>query len=289
MSDVPDGTVQEVLDWVGDDPGRAPRRAARRGDRRRAHDAAEQAGGDRLRATRGGRPDDRPKTRTLSMRRPASRSPPVPDMSSTRPPSTRTSASCTSRTPTSRSPTTTTSARRSRRSSPIRSSTSRSPAARTGRRDLLQRRRPTRSARRGRVVQGGAGHGRLGADALMPTVTETLVDAWASCHDGRCPGYKQQAVKAILTLTEWSVLRPRRRHPRHRALLDADPLQRHRDAQCEFCGEPRQVADQVRPIYPNVSGVPQDKLLTVGRTPSACVTCSSPTPSARPRWRRCGC
>jgi phage major head subunit gpT-like protein len=37
------------------------------------------------------------------------------------------------------------------------------------------------------------------------------------------------------------------------------------DAQCTHCGEPRACADQKRPIYPNVSGIPQDRLLTSGR------------------------
>jgi hypothetical protein len=99
----------------------------------------------------------------------------------------------------------------------------------------------------------------------MPTVTETLIDAWAACGDGRCPGHKQQAVKAILTLTEWSYFDLGGDIPgieRSSTLIRFNDIG---DAQCEFCGEPRQVADQVRPIYPNVSGVPQDKLLMVGQ------------------------
>jgi hypothetical protein len=99
----------------------------------------------------------------------------------------------------------------------------------------------------------------------MPTVTETLIDAWASCHDGRCPGYKQQAVKAVHTLTEYTYFDLGGDIPgteRSTMMVRFNDLS---DAQCEFCGEPRLVADQVRPIYPNISGVPQDKLLHVGQ------------------------
>jgi hypothetical protein len=99
----------------------------------------------------------------------------------------------------------------------------------------------------------------------MPTVTENLIDAWAACSDGRCPGHKQQAVKAVLTLTEWSYFDLGGDIPgieRSSTLIRFNDVA---DAQCEFCGEPRQVADQVRPVYPNVSGVPQDKLLMIGQ------------------------
>ena len=97
----------------------------------------------------------------------------------------------------------------------------------------------------------------------MPAVTETLIDAWAACHDGRCPGYKQQPVKAILTLTEFSYMDLGGDIPgieRSTTMLRFDDLA---DSQCEVCGEPRFVSDQVRPVYPNVSGVPQDRILHV--------------------------
>jgi hypothetical protein len=97
----------------------------------------------------------------------------------------------------------------------------------------------------------------------MPTVTERLIDGWASCHDGRCPGYKQRPVKVIETLTEWTYVDLGGDIPgveRSSTLLRFSDLA---DAQCPSCGEPAMCADQVRPIYPNVSGVPQDKLLHV--------------------------
>lgn len=95
----------------------------------------------------------------------------------------------------------------------------------------------------------------------MPTVSEKLIDALASCTDGRCAGYKQQPVKALETLTEFSYFDLGGDVPgieRSTTLLRfADEA----DIACPFCAEPRLVADQVRPIYPNISGVPQDRLL----------------------------
>jgi hypothetical protein len=99
----------------------------------------------------------------------------------------------------------------------------------------------------------------------MPTATETLIDAWAACSDGRCPGHKQQAVKAISTLVQFSYFDNGGDIPGIERSVTHVRFNDIADAQCEFCGEPRQVADQVRPVYPNVSGVPQDKLLMVGK------------------------
>ena len=99
----------------------------------------------------------------------------------------------------------------------------------------------------------------------MATVTETLIDAWAHCSDARCPGNKQKAVKAIKSVTEYSYFDLGGDIPgieRSSELVRFNDLA---DAQCEHCGEPRLVADQVRPIYANVSGIPQDRLLHAGR------------------------
>lgn len=99
----------------------------------------------------------------------------------------------------------------------------------------------------------------------MPTVTERAIDALASCKDGRCAGYKQQPVKAIETLTEFSYLDLGGDLPgieRSTTMLRFADLA---DAQCPHCGEPRLVSEQTRPIYPNVSGQPQDALLSIHR------------------------
>jgi hypothetical protein len=99
----------------------------------------------------------------------------------------------------------------------------------------------------------------------MPTVTETEIDALASCSSARCAGYKQTPVKAIRTITEFSYIDLGGDLPgieRSTMMLRFADLA---DTQCPVCGEPRIVADQVRPIYPNISGQPQDALLAIGR------------------------
>lgn len=95
----------------------------------------------------------------------------------------------------------------------------------------------------------------------MPTVTETLIDGWAHCSNARCPGNKQQAVKAVLTVTEYSYFDLGGDIPGIERSTELVRFNDLADAQCEHCGEPRLVSDQVRPIYPNVSGIPQDRLL----------------------------
>lgn len=99
----------------------------------------------------------------------------------------------------------------------------------------------------------------------MPTVTDTLIDGYASCRDGRCPGYKQEPVKAILSLSEWTYFEQGGDIPGVEKTTVLIRFADEADEPCSVCGEPRLVADQVRPIYPNVSGVPQDALLQVGR------------------------
>lgn len=98
----------------------------------------------------------------------------------------------------------------------------------------------------------------------MPTVTETLIDGWAHCSDARCPGNKQQAVKAVHTLTELSYFELGGDIPGIERSTMQVRFNDLADAQCQHCGEPRLVADQVRPNYPNISGIPQDRLLRRG-------------------------
>jgi uncharacterized coiled-coil protein SlyX len=97
----------------------------------------------------------------------------------------------------------------------------------------------------------------------MPTVTETQVTALASCKDGRCAGYKQQPVQAVETLTEYTYLDLGGDIPGVERSATALRFADLADAQCEHCGEPRLVSEQTRPIYPNVSGQPQDALLSI--------------------------
>jgi hypothetical protein len=98
----------------------------------------------------------------------------------------------------------------------------------------------------------------------MPTVTETLIDGWAHCPDGHCPGNKQQAIKAVKSLAEYTYFELGGDIPGIERSTEHVRFNDLADAQCEHCGEPRHVADQVRPIYANVSGIPQDRLLRQG-------------------------
>jgi hypothetical protein len=99
----------------------------------------------------------------------------------------------------------------------------------------------------------------------MPTVTETTISAWVSCRDGRCPGYKQQSAQAVKTVTAFSYFDLGGDVPGIEREAEVLWFADIADEPCPYCDQPRLIADQVRPIYPNVSGVPQDALLQVGR------------------------
>lgn len=99
----------------------------------------------------------------------------------------------------------------------------------------------------------------------MPTSREDIVEALASCHSARCAGYKQEPVKAIQTLTEYTYFDLGGDLPGVERSMTMLRFADVADAQCPACGEPRLVSDQTRPIYPNVSGQPQDALLAIGQ------------------------
>jgi len=99
----------------------------------------------------------------------------------------------------------------------------------------------------------------------MPTVTETLITALASCKDGRCAGYKQEPVQAVETQTDFSYIDLGGDIPGVERSTVSLRFADLADAQCPHCGEPRLVSEQTRPIYPNVSGQPQDALLSIHR------------------------
>lgn len=99
----------------------------------------------------------------------------------------------------------------------------------------------------------------------MPVITETTIDAWANCNDARCGGHRQQPVQAVRTVVEYTFIDLGGDLPGVERSATQLRFADVTDAQCPVCGEPRMVADQVRPIYANVSGQPQDALLAVGR------------------------
>lgn len=99
----------------------------------------------------------------------------------------------------------------------------------------------------------------------MPLVTETVLDALAHCADQRCVGYKQVPVGAVHTLTEFSFIDLGGDLPGIEKSTELIRFADIADAQCPHCGEPRIVSQQIRPIYPNISGQPQDQLLRAHR------------------------
>jgi len=81
--------------------------------------------------------------------------------------------------------------------------------------------------------------------------TREIVQGWAHCRHGLCPGYMQEQVEAVRVETEFtfrdmggkgSVPGVERSTVE---LLWADPDQ----AACPACGTPREITDQERPVY----------------------------------------
>jgi hypothetical protein len=99
----------------------------------------------------------------------------------------------------------------------------------------------------------------------MPTVTQESIEAYASCNDARCAGYRQQPVRAVRTLTEFSYVDLGGDVPGIERSTELLRFEDPDEAVCPVCEGSRLVADQVRPIYPNVSGVAQDALLHTSR------------------------
>jgi hypothetical protein len=99
----------------------------------------------------------------------------------------------------------------------------------------------------------------------MPTVVENVVDGYASCRDGTCPGYKQQPVKVVVTETQFTYVDLGGDIPGVERSCLIYGWENPDDEPCPVCGQPRLCSDQVRPVYPNISGQPQDALLAVGR------------------------
>jgi hypothetical protein len=92
----------------------------------------------------------------------------------------------------------------------------------------------------------------------MPTVTQQVVDAFAFCRDGRCPGYAQQPVKAIRTTTSFSFVDNGGDWPGEERSVDHLAFIRQEGdpdyPPCPHCGQPMAVAEQERPEYANASG-----------------------------------
>lgn len=88
----------------------------------------------------------------------------------------------------------------------------------------------------------------------MPMATETPVKAYAHCQDGRCGGYLQQEVEGIRTETVWTYLDHGGDMPGIESSTQMVRFADESDAVCSFCAGPREISEQVRPEYPNISG-----------------------------------
>jgi hypothetical protein len=90
-----------------------------------------------------------------------------------------------------------------------------------------------------------------------------------------CRGYEQQEVPGIVETTSYlfgdynggsgdpldALVADRVSHSvTHLYWADRD-----RDCACPFCGEPREIADQIRPIYDRISENPPDQILRIQR------------------------
>jgi hypothetical protein len=130
----------------------------------------------------------------------------------------------------------------------------------------------------------------------VPIITRTEVELYAHCSqqldaagtlayddrgqpygDERCEGYRQQRVRAIRELIEFSYLDggadpsdPVARMV-ERGVERFDWIDRERDAPCPYCGVERVLSDQQRPAYASLGGARggPDQLFADRRPPGA--------------------
>ena len=95
----------------------------------------------------------------------------------------------------------------------------------------------------------------------MPVATVNEIEGWAACHDGRCAGYRQERVQVVVTETHFSYADFGGDVPGIERSTFLVSFADQADVPCPVCGQDRFAADQQRPVYPNISGKPQDALL----------------------------
>jgi hypothetical protein len=88
----------------------------------------------------------------------------------------------------------------------------------------------------------------------MPTQTEMLVDAFASCRDARCPGYEQQPVQGRRVHTSFSYVDNGGDWPGEERSVDHIFFVDGEEPPCPFCGKPMFISEQERPEYVAISG-----------------------------------
>lgn len=103
----------------------------------------------------------------------------------------------------------------------------------------------------------------------MPTQTEVVIEGFASCKDGRCPGYKQESARVVLRQVEYTYFDLGGDIPGvERSTVDVAGFEDPDDSPCPVCGKPRIASEQMRPEYPPMSGQDPDFILHQGQTDS---------------------
>lgn len=98
----------------------------------------------------------------------------------------------------------------------------------------------------------------------MPTVTELVVEGFANCIDGRCPGYLQERVGVVRRTQEFSFVELGGDLPGvERSMIDVAGFADERDVPCPHCGQARIASLEQRPEYPQTSGQDPLRLLNL--------------------------
>lgn len=88
----------------------------------------------------------------------------------------------------------------------------------------------------------------------MPTVTEQDKTGYAFCSQARCPGNSQQKVPAVYRVTERTYREMGGDSPGIEASWQTVLFKNEDDANCAHCGRRREITDQPRVTYENLSG-----------------------------------
>jgi len=87
----------------------------------------------------------------------------------------------------------------------------------------------------------------------MTSATEQFVEAYAFCHNGRCTGYLQEPVQGVRTTTSWTYMDSGGDLPGIEKTTEMVRFADEADGVCPTCEGPRDISEQLRPEYPNIS------------------------------------
>lgn len=97
-----------------------------------------------------------------------------------------------------------------------------------------------------------------------PRIHVTEVDGFAHCRDALCAGNAQEPVRAVVTLTEWTIASRGGKGVLANVVENSTEDVQFADAAdsaCSVCGKSREVVLKERPTYQRLSGFPQDGLI----------------------------